>query len=294
MPQLQYGTFRLFAPCKPLDCDFSRHFAVFRHTLTRLNPLPETVDRSVNIWDYPFFVAFMLGLVSTLHCVGMCGGIMGMMTMSLPQPVRNAKGRLLLYTLGYNLGRVGSYVLAGLLAGLLGDALVQDDPAGGPSLLRALFSMLVILMGLYLAGWFPRLTLLEHLGKPLWRLLEPLGRRLLPVHSPSQAMAFGMVWGWLPCSPVYSSLVLSLTTGSAANGALFMLGFGLGTLPTLVATGYLAGFSTHLRRMRYLGQFAGTALAIMGLVGLLLALWPHEHGHHAPPQQDVPEHHHQL
>jgi len=245
----------------------------------------------VSIWDYPFFVALMLGLVSTIHCVGMCGGIMGMMTMSLPQPVRQARGRLLAYTLAYNSGRIASYTIAGLLVGWLSSVLLAADPSGaGFSLLRVLFSILVILVGLYLAGWFPHLTLVEHLGKPLWRRVEPYGRRLLPVKSPARALLFGMIWGWLPCSPVYTALALSSTSGSAWGGGLFMLGFGLGTLPTLTATGFLVGLSTRIRKMRYLREISGGALAVMGLLGLLLAVWPHDHAQHVHPGQDTHVH----
>ncbi len=235
----------------------------------------------LSIWDYPFVVAFVLGLVSSLHCVGMCGGIVGMLSMSLPMEVRSVRGSLLLYTLAYNLGRIGSYTLAGLLAGLIGSALVIGQAGGdGSNLLRILFSVLVIFTGLYVAGWFPRLALIERLGKPLWSWLEPRGRRLLPVRNPQRAFLFGLIWGWLPCSPVYSALALSLTTGSAADGALLMLGFGLGTLPTLMATGFLAGLSTSLRRIRYIKQLAGGGLVLMGLLGLLLVTLPHDHGAH--------------
>ncbi len=246
----------------------------------------------MDIWDYPLFIAPMLGLVSTVHCVGMCGGIMGMLSMSLPLEVRSDRVHLFGYTLAYNLGRLVSYGLAGVVLGLLSGAFVEYAAWGGGLNIPRLFtSVLVILVGLYLAGWFPRLTMVEHLGRPLWRRMEPLGKRLLPVRSPFHALLFGMVWGWLPCGPVYSALALSLTSGSAWGGGLFMLGFGVGTLPVLVAAGFLVGLSTRMRKMRYLKEIAGGSLVLMGVVGLLFAVLPHDytlgHDDHQHPVQSI-------
>ena len=66
-----------------------------------------------------FLVALGLGLASTLHCVGMCGGIMGALTFGLPEEVRNDKYRQLAYITTYNLGRITSYTFAGVIAGQL-------------------------------------------------------------------------------------------------------------------------------------------------------------------------------
>lgn len=147
-------------------------------------------------WDYPLLVAPVLGLISTVHCVGMCGGIVGMLAMSLPAEVRQSRWRLLGFTLSYNLGRVTSYTLAGVAAGILGGTVFGADAnQAGPNLLRVLAAVMVIAIGLYLAGWLPRWTMLERIGAPLWRALEPYGRRLLPVSTLPKALLFGMIWG---------------------------------------------------------------------------------------------------
>lgn len=232
------------------------------------------------IWDFPLVVAAILGLVSTVHCVGMCGGIVGMLTMSVPVEVRQNKLQLLSYTFSYNTGRILSYTLAGVAAGALSGSVFDPEFAReGPSVLRVIASLLVVAIGLYLAGWLPRWTMLERIGAPLWRAIEPYGKRLLPVRSLPKALMFGMVWGWLPCSPVYSALALSLTTGSALAGGLFMLVFGVGTLPTLMSAGFLAGLATRIRRFRHLNKLAGASLVVMGLIGLVLGTIPHEHEH---------------
>lgn len=233
------------------------------------------------IWDFPLVVAAILGLASSVHCVGMCGGIVGMLTMSLPTDIRQNRSQLMAYTISYNAGRVLSYTVAGVAAGALSGSVFDPESAGGgPSLIRIVAALLVIAIGLYLAGLLPRWTALERIGAPLWRAVEPYGKRLLPIQTQPKALLFGMVWGWLPCSPVYSALALALTTGSALGGGLLMLAFGIGTLPVLMTAGFLAGLATRIRRFRHLNKLAGASLVVMGTIGLGLVAIPHVHDEH--------------
>ena len=153
--------------------------------------------------------ALILGLLGGGHCLGMCGGLMGALTMAIPAEQRNRRLQLLL---AYNIGRISSYALAGLLVGLAGWA-IGNSPAA--LLLRALAGILLVCMGLYLAGWWSGLTRIEALGRHLWRHLQPLTRRLMPVTSVPQALFLGAIWGWLPCGLVYSSLLWAASQGSA-------------------------------------------------------------------------------
>jgi sulfite exporter TauE/SafE len=119
------------------------------------------------------------------------------------------------------------------------------------------------------AGWLPRLTLIERIGVPLWRYLEPLGRRLLPVQSPLMALLYGAVWGWLPCGLVYTMLIATTAQADPLYGALHMAVFGLGTLPAVAATGMLAGRLYALMRMPYLKAVIGVIIVALGMVTLL-------------------------
>jgi sulfite exporter TauE/SafE len=116
----------------------------------------------------------------------------------------------------------------------------------------------------------PRFLLpLERVGALLWRHVQPLSRRLLPVRTPAQALALGMVWGWLPCGLVYSALTTALASGSAGAGAATMLAFGLGTLPNLLLAGILATQLRALMQAPWLRRTAGLAVFAIGLYGLL-------------------------
>ncbi|ALE00264.1 MULTISPECIES: sulfite exporter TauE/SafE family protein [Pseudomonas] len=214
------------------------------------------------------FSAFILGLLGGGHCLGMCGGLMGALTLAIPKEQRSRRFRLLL---AYNLGRILSYAAAGLCSGLVGWAVAQSPLATG---LRIVAAVLLIMMGLYLAGWWSGLTYIERLGRGLWRYLQPLASRLLPVSSVPRAVMLGALWGWLPCGLVYSALLWAASQGNPLDSALLMLAFGLGTWPVLLATGLAAERTTVLLRKRGV-RMAG------GLLVMVFGIWtlpgPHQH-----------------
>lgn len=203
--------------------------------------------------------AVVLGLLGGGHCLGMCGGLMGALTMAIPVEQR---GRRLQLLLAYNLGRILSYGCAGLLLGLGGWALANSPAAMA---LRIVAGLLLVCMGLYLGGWWSGLTRIEALGRGLWRYLQPLAKRLLPVTSLPRALLLGALWGWLPCGLVYSTLLWAASQGSALDSALLMLAFGLGTLPVLIASGLAAQRLNQLLRQRSVRMAGGMLVIIFGL-----------------------------
>jgi len=164
--------------------------------------------------------------------------------------------------------------------------------------LQGLAALVLVSIGLYLAGWFPRFAGIEAMGAPLWKRLEPLGRRLLPVRSPAAALVFGAIWGWLPCGLVYSALLWTTTTGGGANGALTMLAFGAGTLPGVMSAGVFTGWLARVTRLPYVRQGLGVLLIVMAVISLWLAAnAPADHSahllHSQQGQQDQQHQQHQ-
>ncbi|HYQ53983.1 MAG TPA: sulfite exporter TauE/SafE family protein [Pseudomonas sp.] len=212
--------------------------------------------------------ALILGLLGGGHRLGMCGGLMGALTLAIPPEQRARRAQLLL---AYNLGRILSYACAGLLLGLAGWA-VASSPAA--LALRVVAALLLIAMGLYLAGWWSGLTRIEVLGRGLWRHIQPVASRLLPVSSLPRALLLGALWGWLPCGLVYSTLLWAASQGNAGYSAALMLAFGLGTWPVLLATGLAAERVNIVLRRRSV-RMAG------GLLVILFGIWtlpgPHQH-----------------
>lgn len=211
--------------------------------------------------------AFVVGLLGGVHCVGMCGGIVGALSFGLP-PDRN-----LPILLAYNVGRISSYTLAGALMGALGFYFSGLLPVQlAQRVLLTFAGLFLILMGLYLAGWWNALSRVERAGGLLWRRIEPLGRGLLPVRSVRHALLLGLLWGWLPCGLVYSALVWTVSAGGAVEGAMLMLAFGLGTLPNLLLMGVAAAQLTRWARQPLVRALAGALVILFGVL-LLFDAW---------------------
>ncbi len=215
--------------------------------------------------------ALLMGLFGALHCIGMCGSIMGVLTFSLPPRIRERPATLLGYLLWYSAGRLLSYALAGGLAGAFGaGVLVAVSPRYGHRLLLLTATLIMLAAGFHLAGWFPGLARIEKAGAPVWKKLEPLGRKLLPVDRPWQALLYGMVWGWLPCGLVYSALFIALAQGNFAGGMVFMALFGVGTLPAVLLTGVFAERFLRLAQNPRMRMYAGLLLIVLALATLYL------------------------
>lgn len=214
--------------------------------------------------ELSLLTALLAGLLGGVHCVGMCGGIVAAFSFradgSAP-PFR--------LHLAYNLGRITSYVLFGALAGALGASLKLADFLPVQTALFVLAQVVMILLGLYLAGFNRWVLMFERAGGTLWNRIRPVFQKLLPVRSTPQALLAGMAWGWLPCGLVYSVLVSALAAGSPSSGAALMLAFGLGTLPNLLGMGVFARQIQPFMQHVWVRRTAGLTVAGFGVWGLL-------------------------
>jgi hypothetical protein len=208
--------------------------------------------------------AFLMGLAGGVHCIGMCGGIAGAFTFAIPK-----QSSPTLYILCYNFGRIFSYSLAGAITGYLG-AIASSSLTTTLPVLTLISAGFLILLALYISDWYKGLSYFEKLGGHLWRKIQPLSKKLLPFKHPGYALGYGMVWGWLPCGLVYAALTWSMASGSALNGALFMLFFGFGTFPALVATSLGASFLVPLLQHKVTRQVIAISLIIFAFI----LIWP--------------------
>lgn len=221
--------------------------------------------------DSGFFAVFLIGLLGGVHCVGMCGGIVSALSMQVSEP-SSRPTRAWSIHLAYNIGRIFSYTVAGVLMGMVGSlSLLLEYGLPMQMALYTLANLMMIALGLYLAGITKTLTWAERSGQWLWRRVQPWTRRFLPVRGVWQALPLGMLWGWLPCGMVYSVLTLALLAGSAWRGGLTMLAFGLGTLPNLLLAGFLLMRFRRLAQDRRLRLASGLLVFGFGAWGLFHA-----------------------
>jgi sulfite exporter TauE/SafE len=134
--------------------------------------------------------------------------------------------------------------------------------------LRTVAALVTVAIGLYLMGVWSHLSVIERIGEPLWRAVEPLGRRLLPIDSLARAFAFGLVWGWLPCGLVYAMLLNAPAQGSALAGGMYMALFGIGTLPVMVGSGLVVVGLRNLLARRLVAVLGGGLVVLLGLYSL--------------------------
>ena len=235
--------------------------------------------------------ALLMGLAASGHCMVMCGGVAGAMSIAtVVGPRGRGPDRRLL--LASQLGRISSYALAGaavggLSAGVL--ALLGSETARVA--LRLLSALGLLLAAAVMAGWIrdPGLGF----GARIWRRIAPWGRRWLPITNARRAFAFGMVWGWMPCGFVYSVLVVAALSGDALMSAATMIAFGLGTLPAMLATAAGAPWLQRLFRGVLKGsgprQAVGAILVVFALATALVPLlMMHGHDHGPGPASEGP------
>lgn len=222
--------------------------------------------------DSGFLAVFLVGLLGGVHCAGMCGGIVSALTLQMPGKP-GAGGPAWMLHLAYNLGRISSYAVAGALMGALGSlGQLLNNVLPVQLALYVAANLMMVALGVYLTGVTGALAFAERGGQWLWRRVQPLTRRFLPVRGPAQAFPLGLLWGWLPCGLVYSVLAMALLTGSAARGAATLLVFGLGTLPNLMLAGLLLVRFRNAMQGRTLRLASGLIVLAFGLWGLLNAM----------------------
>lgn len=211
------------------------------------------------------FAALLMGLAGAGHCLMMCGGLAGALNGPQGQAPR------LTVLLSYNAGRLSSYMVAGALVGLLSQAALSGV---GPALiaLRFLAAFFLIALGCYLGGWWFGLQKLERLGRPLWQQLAPTAAKLRQGEGLAARFLAGIVWGWLPCGLVYSALSWAALSASATSGALYMLAFGLGTLPAMLAFGWFSGALQSILKGQGFRQAMGILMIVYGIWVAVIAL----------------------
>lgn len=216
--------------------------------------------------EISFLGGLLAGLASSLHCVGMCGGIAASLMLTLAPDEKSQSRAATLMTA--QAGRVTAYVAVGALLGLAGAGVYTlFDLDLAHLVFRWIAAAVLIWIGLSLTGLLPPLSF-------LYRFLAPLTRRVLRPASGGRfagTFAAGLVWGLLPCAMVYAVLLYAMLSGTTSGGAMVMLGFGLGTLPAVTASAFGFGLLERAGRRASLRIAAGIAIAVLGAITLVFS-----------------------
>ncbi|MDV7104350.1 sulfite exporter TauE/SafE family protein [Vibrio sp. TH_r3] len=211
-----------------------------------------------------WIAALLVGFLGSAHCVGMCGGIASVMSLNSV-----TKSERTLTTLLYNTGRITSYMIAGaLVGGAISSAASLLQNYSVLNALRIMSALVMIILALYIGKWWHGLLYVEKFGQHLWKYISPFTKALLPLPSPLHALPLGLLWGWLPCGLVYSSLTWAAVSGSAFNGTLIMAAFGIGTLPSMLLVGLGANYVNKLKNSPLFRQSGAIILLGYGMYTL--------------------------
>lgn len=211
--------------------------------------------------------ALFMGFFGSPHCLGMCGGLVTAFGLSMRE-VSQKKRRNLIAT--YHFGRLLSYATLGLIAGLIGTALLAPFMIDN-YLPRILLGLVLVFVGMTMLG-LPFLNKLERFGMRFWQALSPLRQRVFPLNTYPRALAAGLLWGFLPCGLVYGALLIAVVAHEPLSGAALMFVFGLGTIPMLVATHSTVNWlRNHIGRLR-LRQMNGALMMLSGLAVIVVPM----------------------
>lgn len=170
---------------------------------------------------YNGYTAFLAGLITSVHCVGMCGPLSCAFT-----PARDEAADLPLILTSYHAAKLFSYAVVGALAGAFGSMVLQTVERSWLSYLPWILVLFFLMVAFRLDRFFP---------KPKWLggVHRRVSARFLQMRKPVAAGMIGLATPLLPCGPLYMIFGLALFSGSALKGVEFAVGFGLGTLPLL-------------------------------------------------------------
>jgi sulfite exporter TauE/SafE len=205
-----------------------------------------------------FAVIFVLGLVSSLHCLQMCGPIVLAYSVSLSNP-----RQMLLAHAAYNSGRILTYVALGVVAGAAGSGIgMLGRMAGLAAAARIVSGVGMILMGIVMVT--PRKSLIQIKAPSRW----------FTAPRPFSKFPLGLTLGFLPCGLIYAALIKAMDSGSALTGGLTMLAFGLGTAVALFAIGIASSFA-GARLGPWSNRLAAVSVTIFGVVLLWRGIAAH-------------------
>jgi len=207
---------------------------------------------------------FLIGLLGSMHCIGMCGGFVAMYSLKRP-----ASQPGLPYHLLYNLGRITIYSVLGGILGYIGSfAAYAGEHRGIPGAVLLIAGFIMILMGLNIAGVLGKRGIFEDTGLTETAFFRKVLHRVLGLESVWATFLLGVLLGFLPCGLLYPIFMNAAASGGFTTGFLIMAAFGLGTAPAMLSFGFIVTrMQPHFKLFLY--RFAAVLIVLLGARALL-------------------------
>ena len=210
---------------------------------------------------------FLIGLLGSIHCIGMCGGFVTMYSLKKPPMQPSLPFHVL-----YNLGRITTYSILGGVLGYLGSfAAYVGEHRGIPGVVLLIAGIFMMLMGLNIAGVLGKKGLFEETGIIRTSVFRQTLQRILALESVWGTFLLGLLLGFLPCGLLYPIFMNAAASGGFASGMIIMAIFGISTLPALMGFGFLVTrLQPHIKRALY--RVAAAFIVLLGLRTFLRGL----------------------
>ncbi len=227
-----------------------------------------------------FSEGLLIGLLSSVHCIGMCGGLASAFNIAIPQHLPKLMQVFLSFLFG--IGRITQYLFICVLFYVLMNIIHLPFQKYAGDVARTLAGIMLVMMGLYLGQWWQGLKKIESIALPLWNKLSPRIKNLMPIDSSRKAFSLGLFWGILPCGLVFSSAIWASNQASLSHALAGMLGFGMGTLPAVFLSGIATSPVTRYFQRRSLKSAIALMLILFGLwtISSTWVMFFMHHGHH--------------
>lgn len=222
----------------------------------------------INYENFSILTALSIGLLGNFHCVGMCSGIITILSLSLS---KENKKKINIYQIYYNIGRLIGYILINIIAFSIGIIIIKTLNINNLIFLKLISGITLIMIALYTLNILNSVKQIEKLGFKIWNNIQKHIKSFLPIKNPIQAIIIGIIWSHVPCGLVYSTVLWSISSGSIIKSIIFIFFFGLGTLPSMISIGLLPN-KIKIINLKELKLVIGTTLFILGIYNIYIYL----------------------
>lgn len=204
-----------------------------------------------------YITSFLIGLLGNMHCLGMCGGIIGMLAL-------NTKKNIVTCQIFYNTGRIVSYIGVCVILYLISTSSNKIIGVFTNHILKIISGIFLIILGLHINKWTNIFNTLEKIGFIFWKNVALAKKHTFDKEKNASYFKLGLMWGLLPCGLVYSNIALCIASQSIQNSLIATISFGLGTLPAILTGSFLSIKIINNKKLKIIKFLISLIIIILG------------------------------